>query len=116
VDVILKNVTSGVSGFAFGVTVQNPSIARIEAVSIPDFGFQLSTGAPGSSVDVLAADVNEAMQGAFSSVVLATLDVELLGVGTTQLQLTLNQLDSDANDDNNMVPITGISPGTLTIN
>ena len=115
VDVVLGSVSNGISGFAFDLSVQNAAVARIQNVTLPEYGFQIVTGAPGSTVRVFVADGNEILQDQITSAVIATMDLDLLMSGTSQLTLTLSQLDSDL-DGGDLLPITLVVSGSVTVN
>jgi len=115
VDVVLGSVSDGISGFVFDLTVQNPTVARIQSVTLPAYGFQIVTGTPGSSARVIVADVNEILQDQISSIVIATANIELLASGASQVVLSLIQLDSDFGGAD-LVPLTTVVPGSVTAN
>lgn len=115
VDVVLETVSNGISGFVFDLSVQDPTVAQIQGVTLPGYGFQLVTGAPGSTVRVIVADATELLQGQITSTVIATANVDLLSVGTSQVNLTLIQLDSDT-PAQDLVPITLVVSGSVTAN
>lgn len=115
VDVVLETVSNGISGFVFDLSVQDPTVAQIQGVTLPGYGFQLVTGTPGSTVRVIVADATELLQGQITSTVIATANVDLLSVGTSQVNLTLIQLDSDT-PAQDLVPITLVVSGSVTAN
>jgi len=115
VDVVLGPVSNGISGFVFDLSVQNSTVARIQSVTLPAYGFQIVTGTPGSSARVIVADTNEILQDQISSVVIATANIELLTTGASQVDIALIQLDSDLGGTD-LVPQTTIVPGSVTAN
>ena len=115
VDVLLGTVSNGISGFAFDLSVQSAGVATIQSVTLPDYGLQVVTGAPGAAVRVIVADTNEILQGQIASVVIVTIDLKLLATGTSQLSLTLSQLDSDL-IGGDLLPVTLVVPGSITVN
>ena len=104
VDVVLQNATSGVSGFDIEIEVTKSSVAEIDSVSLPAYGFVTQvTGIPGPSVKVSAIDFNHLLEprrvsALPSSDVLATLMVKLLSPGTTDLNFTLIRIDDESGD------------------
>ena len=114
VEIELAQVFDGISGFVLDAVVGDPAIASITNVTLPNYGFQFVTGAPGSSVSMLMADFSEILQGQIPSVVIATLDVQLLAAGSTQITLSVNQLDSDLGID--LIPGATLNPGTIDAN
>ncbi len=110
----LQWISDGVSGFIIEVVVQDTLKARISSVSLPPYGIGFVNGVPGSSATLLVADLNDVLVGAFSSAVLATLDLELLSPGTTQLTLNLILLDNDSAES--LISVTVLNSGSLTVN
>ena len=93
VELALLNVTRAIAGFGLTVSVQDARVARIVSVQFPDYsdpetGFELTSvrANPGSgSVHISAVDLNGTLQASISRHVLATLNLELLRPGETQL-------------------------------
>ncbi len=93
VELALLNVTSAIAGFGLTVSVQDARVARIVSVQFPDYsdpesGFELTSvkADPGSgSVSISAVDLKGTLQASIPRHVLATLDLELLRAGETQL-------------------------------
>ena len=114
VDIELEQIFDGISGFVIDATVADPAIARIESVTLPVYGIELVVGAPGPSVTIVVADAEGVVDGQVSLIVIATLDVQLLSAGSTQITLTVDQLDSDTGQD--LIPGAMLNPGTITVN
>ena len=114
IDIELQQIFDGISGFVIEAVVSDPTVAIINDVIFPAYGFQFVTGAPGSTVSMRVADFNDILDGPFSSALIATLDVQLLSAGSAQITLNLDQLDSDSGID--LIPGAVINPGTITVN
>ena len=108
------------SGFLVTVAVEDPAVARIVAVEFPDYsdpitGFQLSVllgSLPAASVGIAAVDLAGALAGPFVTKVLATISVELLAVGSTQVDVVAPPLVDD--DAGQLVAVT-LKSGALTV-
>ena len=91
----LTAVQISLSGFFVAVAVEDPTVARIVAVQFPDYsdpitGVQLSGllgTLPAASVGMAAVDLAGALAGPFDTKVLATISVELLAAGSTQVSV-----------------------------
>ena len=91
----LTAVQVSLSGFFVAIAVEDPTVARIVAVQFPDYsdpitGVQLSGllgTLPAASVGMAAVDLAGALAGPFDTKVLATISVELLAAGSTQVSV-----------------------------
>jgi len=119
IELSLHNATKSIAGFQVTVSVQNRDIARIAAVQFADYGdpktgFELTEvmdELPAQYVTIAAVDLGGVLQGPFSRRVLATVTVELLSRGETQLVASVLRLDDTSGEP--MAP-EEIS-GTLTV-
>ena len=123
-EITVANALEGVSGFQLTVTVENASVAQIVSVAFPDYG-EVNLGPslglvsltevsplPASSVTIAATDLSDVITGKPEPQVLATLNVELLSPGPTQLTISESpQLDDDSGDP--IAPV--LVPGSLTV-
>ena len=71
---------------------------------------------PSSTVEIRVVDFNDILSGPFSRQVIATLEVELLSDGETQIVVGLIRLDGPNPDGFNLVPGTIRQNGTLVVN
>ena len=95
--------------------MQNAVIAQIQSVTLPGYGLVVVTGTPGPTALVIVADANEILQGQITSVVIATVNINLLTAGTSPLTITLSQLDSDSPTED-LLPVTLVVSGSVTAN
>ena len=117
-EVTLNDMTSGASGFDLMISIENASKATINQVKHPNYGFPplISPLTPSSTVKIRVVDFNDILSGPFSRQVIATLEVELLSDGETQIVVGLIRLDGPNPDGFNLVPGTIRQNGTLVVN
>ena len=93
-EVSLSDVENSIAGFLVTLRVEDGTLAQFVAVEFPDYsdpvtGTQLTRlldSLPASSITIAAVDLSEStLQGPFDYVVIATISVELLGSGLTQV-------------------------------
>jgi PKD repeat protein len=111
VDLTLLSAMDGVSGGRLTVSVDHPGVARINGASYAD-GFDLTrtpdVSSDGSSVELALADVEKSVQPGATDVPLATLDVEGVGTGTTDLTVEVEAFDDDAGDSIDVLTRDGL--------
>ncbi len=116
IDIVLEDMITGVSGFQLPISIQDPGMAQITAVQFPDYsdpvtGFELATVTgvlPGSSITITVVDLSGRLQSPLASTVLATLNVELLGAGSTQIVVSeSSRLDDDSGNIITFVTVQG---------
>ncbi|RKS82500.1 uncharacterized protein DUF839 [Haloarcula quadrata] len=97
VSLTASSLPAGFSGARLTVSVSNPEIASITGVSFPDaLGLtESSVSDDGSSATIRVADVNTNVQSGARDVSLATLDVRANGGGTTDLTVSIEQMDDE---------------------
>lgn len=100
--VLLSDAKTGIAGYVIIVSVADPVLARITNVTLPDFGLTAVGELPAGSVEITAADLPGLLEGEIKEARLATLDIELLRKGTTDLLLEIRIMDDD--DGNVMIP------------
>ena len=120
-EVSLSNVEISLSGFLITVSVDNAALAQIVAVEFPDYSDPVTTTQlagivnplPASSITIAAVDLSgSTLQGPFDSVVIATIIVELLAPGSTQVSVVPPPRIDDYEGES--VPVTLMS-GALNI-
>ena len=122
IDIILNDMTTGASGFDLTISVEDASKAIINQVILPDYGLirilpePPSPSSPLSTIRIIVVDIGGVLNGTFSSLVIATLEVELLSGGETQVALDLSKLDDPVSNPINLVPGTIRQSGTLVVN
>ena len=96
------------------VTISDAAVATITGVTLPDYGLFFINGTPGQTASVLIADLNGVLDGVLSNSLIATIDVQLLGSGTAELNAAFTLLDNDSGA--NLVPFVIVAPGTVITN
>ncbi len=123
-DIVLENVTTGVSGFQLTVQVADPSVATIESIVYPDYadpitGFSfnrpISLPPTTASTDVTAADLGQVIEpDSPPGYVLFTLQINLLNAGTTSVTVSrIGRLHDDSGAD---IVVGQTVPGSVTVN
>ncbi len=95
--VTASSLPAGFSGARLDVSVSNPEVAEITGASYSEaFGLTASpeTRGSGSAVRLKVADTERAVEGGMD-VTLATLEVEGVGTGTTDLVVDVHEMDDD---------------------
>ena len=96
-------------------TISNPSVATITGVTLPDYGLEFTTGVlPGQTATILVADLNSVLDGALSNSLMATIELQLIGSGTAQLDAAFTLLDNDSGAD--LTSFVTVDPGSVTSN
>lgn len=112
VQVMIFDAETGISGFIIVVSVADPRVGRITNVEMPKLGIEEFSEVPATSITIMAADIQELLQGDIKEAWLATLDIELLKEGTTELLVDVRQVD----DDQGNIVQSEVVFGTLTVN
>ena len=112
VEITIFNAKTGISGYAIVVSVADPSVGQITSVTLPEFGLTQVGALPAGSVDIMAVDLPGLLEGDIAEAWLATLEIEMLKPGVTDLILELRSVDDD---DGNVVAPT-MQSGTLSVN
>ena len=95
-------------------TISNPSVATITGVTLPDYGLEFTNGVPGQTATILVADLNSVLDGALSNSLMATIELQLIGSGTAQLDAAFTLLDNDSGAD--LTSLVTVDPGSVTSN
>ena len=106
IELSLHNATKSIAGFQVMLSVQNQGIARIAGVQFADYGdpktgFELTAvmdELPAQNVTIAAVDLGGVLKGPFSRRALATVSVELLSPGETQLVASVRRLDDTSGE------------------
>jgi hypothetical protein len=109
VNLTLDAAPAGISGFAIGISVEDPSIGEITKVTLPGWAELSDTaGVPGPEVSIMAVDIQGKVEKDASGILLATLSVKGLSSGTTEILLQEPLFADD--DGNDLVPaLSGVS-------
>ena len=114
VGIVLTNAPDGLAGYYLDLTVENPSVARIDAVGYPDrYGLTSdpAIGDDGATVTLEAADIEGAIEPGATDVTLATVTVTGATPGEVALTVTPRQFDAD--DGSAFTPAT--AAGAITV-
>jgi hypothetical protein len=95
VDITMHEATEGLAGFLLEVSVADPGIARIVGVDLSDFGLSETSPLPATVLSISAVDLTGLFEGPFERETIATLDLELLTAGETEIVLQVLKLDDD---------------------
>ena len=82
------------------VALSSPGIARISAVTMPDWASLKNVDGtlPAESVNLTAVDLSDTVQKGATKVAMATLTVDGVSAGTTSIVLTVSELTDDNGD------------------
>ena len=122
-EIVLENVTTGISGFQLTMQVADPSVATIESIVFPNYhdpdtGFSFNSALPlppAPSTTVTAVDLGQAIEpGPLTGYVLLTLQIKLLSPGTTSVTVaSVGLLNDDSGAD---IDVGQPIPGSATVN
>ena len=113
VNIVLDEAPAGLAGYSFNVSVENPAIATVSAVSYPSWASITQTSTlPSANCWVKASDMGEAVQSGALNTTLATITLQGLAGGATTVNLAVNMM----NDDTDAVIVPTIAAGTFTVN
>ena len=109
---VLDEAPNGLSGYSINMTIADPAVATITAVSYPS-GATLSDTSTRISTEcrIKASDLGEHVQGGATNITLANLTIQGLSGGSTAVTVTITMM---ADDDDVMLSPT-IVPGTFTV-
>ena len=125
-DIVLENVTTGLSGFQLTVEVADPSVATIEGIVFPSYddpitGFSFNSTIPpppttSTTVTITAVDLGQAIEPEDpDGYVLLTLWIKLLSADTTSVTVSsIGKLNDDSGAD--IVVAQPVMPGSVTVN
>jgi len=97
-DLYAKSLPAGFSGAQVTITVSNPEVATITGVEFPDaLGLtESSISNDGSSAMLRFADTNRNVQAGGHNVPVASLTIRGDSTGTTDLDVSVNQMDDES--------------------
>ncbi|MFB6191853.1 MAG: dockerin type I domain-containing protein [Haloarculaceae archaeon] len=111
IPVVLNEAPDGLAGFNVSVSVEESGTATVVDASVSDqFGLSDPT-ADSARATLVAADTNGNVEAGATDVRLGTVTVRGEADGTTDLSVTINQLDADGGARID----AGTDPGTLTV-
>jgi PKD repeat protein len=113
VNIVLDEAPAGLSGYSINVSVENPVIATVSAVSYPAWASLIDTSTlPSADCRVKASDMSNVVQSGAMNTTLATITLQGLAGGATTVNLTVNLMSGDEDEIINPT----ISAGTFTVN
>ena len=111
IPIILSEAPNGVSGFDIIVSLSNASVGAIIDADISSMGLAQFTQISSSKVQLKAVDLGGAVESGASNIVLATLTLQGIKRGATDIQISVNILD----DDSGYSIMADIVNGALTV-
>ncbi len=110
--ITLDTAPAGFSGCNLTVTVDNPAIAQITAISFPAWATLHTNGTPGSFIIFSADDAGNIITSGATNTVMAYITVNGVASGSTNLTLTVTAMDDDVG--NPISPTT--AKGAVVVN
>ena len=108
----LDSADQGLSGYILSVHPENPQISTISGVTFPGWAtLSDATHGEGATYIIRALDMNEAVGPGAKNVQLATLTLNGVSPGSTQIMIEVKQLD----DDNGNAISSQLLPGQVTV-
>lgn len=111
VPIVLDNAPDGVVGFDLIVTLSKGSVANITGAYVMDMGLTTIDLISSSEVRVRAADLNNLVQSGAIGVTLATLSVQGIKRGATDVNIQIVRLD----DHHGSPIIADVLSGTVNV-
>jgi hypothetical protein len=109
IKIVMDEVPDGLSGFNITVSVSNPEIAEITAVSFPDWGmWPRNSTIPSNSIWIKTADLDNKVRAGDTNVLLGIITLTGKKAGTADLSI----LRAKISDDNGSL----INPNVITGN
>ena len=95
VPIALSEAPSGLAGYDLTVTLSNPTVARLVGAKLPDFGLTSQVLISSSEIRLRVADLTHLVEAGATNSTLATLAVEGLKKGQTEIHIQITRLDND---------------------
>ncbi|WP_304022339.1 PKD domain-containing protein [Methanospirillum hungatei] len=112
IDVMLDQASSGLAGYQLEVSMNPAGSAEFSSVNFPAaFSMNSASTLPASTVSIVAVDLTDQIKAGARSVKLATLNVQGLADGSSEVQIAITEL---TDDNGNPVSVT-IQPGHVTV-
>jgi len=112
VAITLDTASAGVAGYNISVSLSNPSVASINAVTFPPWAIlNESSSLPASSVRLRMVDLYEQIQPGSTNVPFGSVTLKGKAAGSTDVVITIKEIISDAGDS---LPAT-TQPGKFTV-
>lgn len=115
IPIVLDSAPGGISGYRITVSLGNPSVGTITAVTFPDWAsLKSASGLPSGQVVLQSVDLSQQVPVGGTGVLLATLTVKGTSTGSTSVVITPDPTMGVQNRNGDLYPIT-TTPGTLTV-
>lgn len=95
VPLVLSEAPLGLAGYELTVTLSNPTVARLVGAKLPAFGLTSQVLISSSEIRLKAADITRLVEAGAANSTLATLAVEGLKKGKTEIHIQITRLDDD---------------------
>lgn len=113
IPIQIVNLTDGLSGLVAHVKIEDESIASLHGIRFPNYGLiDISNKLPWHETDLTFVDLTGVISGDATIFTMATLEVLLIGEGTTTITLTIDRIDSDTGQP---IIIDTFTPGIITV-
>jgi PKD repeat protein len=97
VDIILDKVSTGLAGYQLDVNFSKEGVAEVKTVNFPAaFSMNSASNLPSPSVSIVAVDLLDQIAPEASNITLATLGIQGLSDGVTDLKITITELTDDS--------------------
>ncbi len=115
VPIVLSSAPGGLSGYRFIVSLSDPSVSTITAVTFPDWaGLKSSSPLPSGQVVLQGVDLLQQVPVGGTNVILATLTMGGTATGSTGIVITLDPSMGIQDRNGDVYPISA-STGILTV-
>ena len=105
VQIVMDEVPSGLSGFNLTISISDPEIAEITAVSLPGWGqLPRNSAVPSSSVWIKTVDLENKVVSGNKNVLLGTITITGKKAGTTDLNIPAGFYDPDGDFSEHITP------------
>ena len=107
IPIVLSEAPDGVSGFDIVVSLSNANVASIVSAEFPGFGLTQYTQISDIQVRLKAVDFAGVIESGATNVTLATLTLQALKKGSTDIQISVNIMDDDSGYPITVTPVDG---------
>ena len=113
IPVTIDEVPAGIAGYKMNVALSTPGIARISAVTLPEWAAlkNIDGTLPAEIATLTAVDLADTIKAGVKNVPVATFSIEGVTAGTTNLVLTITELTDDSG---NPIQFT-LNPAGITV-
>lgn len=95
IPIVLSEAPSGMAGYNFVVTLSNPTVAHFVGAEFLEFGLTSEELVSSSEIHLKGADLINMVEAGAADVMLATIIVQGVKRGNTDIQIAVNRLDDD---------------------